>query len=314
MPKSTQEMVPIGSHKDFAVVIPIYFQQEVVGIRTPATANAKRQDLKKFLFHFQAVNGRLLPTDQWLPRDTRSFLDALVTEGYAPASINRMLATLRAFSYWLVESQVIKLNPCKGIRDLQLAPLAPRAIRDREWYRLQKTADVLATTPAKRYSQGIRNRAILAALNASGLRIGELLGLKLQQLVGKKLVNVFCKGSKVRSILITQETAALLVEYVRDHRVNGSEYLFTNRYGGQLSRNGIAGAFHRIAAHASVNLPEDEQIELRPHLLRHRHAYKARSAHGDVYAAKRLGHASLKHLERYSMLTDAEEEELLERM
>jgi integrase len=73
----------------------------------------------------------------------------------------------------------------------------------------------------------------------------------------------------------------------------------------------LADALHRIGAHASVN---GEALELRPHLLRHRHAYKARSAHGDVFAAKRLGHSSLKHLERYSQLSDDEEQTLLERM
>jgi site-specific recombinase XerD len=155
---------------------------------------------------------------------------------------------------------------------------------------------------------------MLAALNASGLRISELLNLRLHQFVGKRFVNVLCKGGKIRTILIMQEAATLIREYVERYRTSASDYLFTNRYGDKLSRNGIAGALQRIASHANVNLSADDQIELRPHLLRHRHAYKARSAHGDVFAAKRLGHSSLKHLERYAGLSEDEEQAIIENM
>ncbi|MGK5085481.1 tyrosine-type recombinase/integrase [Bdellovibrionota bacterium FG-1] len=115
-------------------------------------------------------------------------------------------------------------------------------------------------------------------------------------------------------MLITTEAAELVRDYVDHHRTAGSDFLFSNRYGQHLSRNGIAEALHRLASHASVNLPAGDKIELRPHLLRHRHAYKARSVHGDVFAAKRLGHSSLRHLERYAGLSEQEERDLIERM
>lgn len=311
MLKTTQEVTPIGSHKNFQTLLPLYFEQEVLGACSPATIEAKKYDLKLFVQHMHSMNGAALSVEAWLPRDTREFLNHLTKESYSPATINRVLATIRSFGNWLHENGHVVVNPTKGIRDLQLDPLAPKAIRDREWHRIQKTADLLALRPKKAYSQGERNKAILAALNASGLRISELLGLRLHQFVGKRFLNVMCKGGKIRSVLITQEAADVIRSYVEFYRVADSDFLFTNRYGQRLSRNGIADAFDKIAAHTNVNLSPNDHIELRPHLLRHRHAYKARSAHGDVFAAKRLGHSSLKHLERYSMLTEIEESELL---
>ena len=130
---------------------------------------------------------------------------------------------------------------------------------------------------------------------------------------GKKFLNVRCKGQKIRTVLLTKEAADTVRNCVEHHRVAGSTFLFSNRYGGSLSRNGVANAFNKIAA-CNANLFGDEKIELRPHLLRHRHCYQARAKGGDVFAAKRLGHSSLKHLERYSMLTDAEETAILEQM
>ena len=311
---SSQKSLTVPSHKSFHDLIPRYFQEEVLGIRSPLTVVAKKNDLRLFMRFLHERNGELVLADQWLPMDTRAFLDQLTKDGYAPATRNRALATLRAFSNWLISTGVIIMNPVKGIRDLQLEALVPRAIRDREWYRIQRAAELLSMNPEKSYAQGFRNKAVLAALNTSGLRISELLGLKIDQFVGRKLVNVLCKGGKVRTILIAKDAAEIISAYIGSYRINGSEYLFTNRFGQQLSRNGIADALHKIAAHASANLPSDEVIELSPHLLRHRHAFKARSVHGDVWAAKRLGHSSLKHLERYSMMTDEEEESLLERI
>jgi integrase/recombinase XerD len=314
--KNTSEVVSVPSHKDFAAVLPRYFSEEVAGLAAN-TISAKRNDLKLFLRCFAEINGELLPVDQWLPADTRACVQYLTRDGYAAASVNRCLATLRSFAAWLREQHFIAIDPCRGVRDMELPTLAPKAIRDRSWHRLIKAADLTSMAPAKLYSQGNRNRAILAALNASGLRINELLSLKLEQFVAerRKFLQVHCKGQKVRDVLLTKEATGIIHEYVDHHRTPGAEgYLFTNRDGGRLSRNGVAYAFNRIAKQASVGLPDDEAIVLRPHLLRHRHAYQCRRAHGDVFAATRLGHASLKHLARYSVMTDAEEGQLLERM
>lgn len=146
------------------------------------------------------------------------------------------------------------------------------------------------------------------------MRIFEVLGLKLNQIQGRKLVGVRCKNQKVRDVLIRKDAAELLHEYLRSYRTPGSDYLFTNRYGSSLSRNGVARAFTNIANIAGANQSTEERPPLRPHLLRHRHAFKAREAKDPVFAAKRLGHSSLQYIERYSALDEDQEEKILEEM
>ncbi len=301
-----------GSDKIFSVLLDRYFREEVAG-KSPLTIKAKMCDVKKFLMFYQAMNGHLRG-GEWMVRDTRLFLDELQKQGYSPATLNRIFATLKSFGSWLQEVEVLRVHPCKGIQELHLDPSPPKAIRDLEFHRLNKAADVLVNGSDAKYSQDYRNKIMLATLDASGLRISELLNLKLEQLQGKKLTGVHCKGGHVRDVLIRQDVADIIRGYVDRHRVPGSSFLFTNRYGESISRNGIAKAFDKIASYANASLADDQRINLTPHLLRHRHAFKCREAKDPVFAAKRLGHRSLTYIERYSKLNDIEEGDVIERI
>ena len=112
---------------------------------------------------------------------------------------------------------------------------------------------------------------------------------------------------------IRTETAELIKEYVSFFRTNGSNFLFTNRYGDRLSRNGIAKGFRMITGHANAFIGAAEKIDnLKPHALRHRAGYRARKLKDVAWAAKKLGHASLRHVERYATLNEDEENRLVE--
>ena len=115
-------------------------------------------------------------------------------------------------------------------------------------------------------------------------------------------------------VKISKETAVSVKEYLENHRTSGSNFLFTNRYGSRLSRNGIAKALDKVAGIASVSLADDEKIKITPHKFRHSVGYRARQLKGDVWAAKRLGHSSLNYIGRYATLDDGEEEELIEKL
>ncbi len=161
-----------------------------------------------------------------------------------------------------------------------------------------KTADVLTSGQQSEHSQHFRNKTMMNLLNNSGLRIHEILGLKLWQFQnnGKKLIQVHCKGRKIRDVRISKECCELIGQYIDEYRTSGGEYLFTNRYGNHLSRNGIAKAIHQIAGVANVRLTSQEQIHITPHKFRHRHAYNVRLLKGDSFAAQRLGHSSLAYI------------------
>lgn len=305
---SVQHMNP----EDLPALIIRYFQEEVVG-RSSHTLYARKADLTKFCSFYRSLNGHLR-AKELMPRDTKLFINDLQAQGYAANSINRHLGSVRAFGSWLLANGFLKVHPCRAIKDLHVDLGPPKAPRDREYHRLRKTADALVNASCSRDSQNFRNLVILETLNASGLRISELLSIKLSQLKGKKFHNVLCKGNKIRSVSIKAETCDLIEDYIEHYRINGSDYLFTSKNGQHLDRITVWKALKKIAQVASATLSPEERMTLHPHMLRHRHGFKAREAKDAVFAATRLGHSSLNFVQRYSQEIHEEERELIEQM
>jgi site-specific recombinase XerD len=295
---------------DLPELIMRYFQEEVVG-RSPHTLYARKIDLAKFCLFYQILNGHLR-AKELMPRDVKLFLNELESKGYAPNTINRHLGSLRALGSWLLENGIVRVHPCNSIKDLHVNLGPPKAPRDKDYHRIRKAADALATAAPYDFSQDFRNMVMLEALNGSGIRISELLSLELQQFQGKKFHQLRCKGNKIRSVSIKSEICDLINEYINHHRASGSNYLFTSKEGQHLDRVSAWRALKKIARYASASLPPEEKLELHPHMLRHRHGFKCREIKDPVFAAARLGHSSLNYIHRYSQETHAEELELLE--
>lgn len=289
-----------------------FFQEEVVG-RSPNTLYARKNDLSKFCLFYFHLNGHLR-VKGLMPRDVKLFLNDLENRDYAPNSINRHLGSIRVFGSWLFENRFVSVHPCKSIRDLRVDLGPPKAPRDKEYHRLRKAADALAEGVNYEHSQGFRDMVIMESLNASGLRISELLSIELSQFHSKKFHNVRCKGGKVRSVSLKTETCELIEEYITHYRVKGGNRLFTSKNGQQLDRITVWKAFKKIADFASIGLPPEEKINLHPHRLRHRHGYQSRKAKDAVFTAARLGHSSLNFVQRYSQETAEEERDLIEQI
>lgn len=311
---SLEKVGAIPSDKDFLILLRRYFDEEVMGL-SPLSIKAKREDLGKFLQFFNRMNGHLR-VNEWLPRDTKTFIDDLIKQNYKPSTINRTLASVRTFGKWLHGNGIINLDPCRKIRELQLPAPEPKRITELDFHRIMKTVEVFISAPKSKLDQSFRNKTIMVLLYNSGLRINEILNLKVIQVqsVGKKLVHVYCKGNKVRDVKISKECIELIEEYISNYRIGGSEYLFTNRYGEKISRNGFAEALHLIAKTASVNLPDGEEFFVTPHRFRHSVGYRARELKGDVWAAERLGHASLNFVGRYGTISDIDDEKLVDEL
>lgn len=316
--RAEKELFPYEKHDDFgydkvsAEILEKYFSTEVMGL-SRLTIKSKREDLIKFVIYFKSLTGAL-DFKTWMPSDTKAFLDELQKQDYAPATINRILASLRSFGKWLRDEGVIALDPCRKVKQLQLSPFTPKRISDIDYRRLVRTTEVLQSARRTKISQHFRNKAIMALLNNSGLRIWEVLNLKLSQLNGKILKQILCKGGKVRDVRISKDCAEVLEEYVTSHRKAGSNYVFTNRYGKRLSRNGIAKAFHKVESITNVTLKDDDQIHVTPHKFRHSVGFRARELKGDVWAASRLGHSTLNYIGRYATFDEKQESDLVEKL
>jgi integrase/recombinase XerC len=303
----------VGSHKDFQILLHRYFREEASGL-SEHTVKAKKQDLRLFLTCYLSICGSLDAT-LWDPFTTRYFIDELIKMRYSGATINRCLATVRSLGSWLRDQGVLEANPTKGIKELRLPDPTPRGVSDLAMARLKKSADALIRAPRSPWPQDFRNKVIMLSLESSAIRVNELLGLNLDQFdfQQKKFTNVRCKGGRIRDAKIKSEVADAIQEYIERHRVNSSHFIFTNRYGERLSRNGLAKSFKRILGVANSSLSEPAKIDnLRPHSLRHRAGHRARQLKDISWAAKKLGHASLRHVERYTTLDPAEEQRLTE--
>ena len=274
MQQSLIKVTENGSQMDFRELVVKYFNEELSAL-SPLTLEIRKTDLKKF-FQFFYSQYKCYDLCIWYPRDSKMFLESLFGQDYSLNYINRNLSSIRSFGNWLWQNKYINQDPIKHIKEYKLDEPKPKALDDLTLSRLFKTADLLIAKPRSKDSQDLRNLVMFQVLLKSGLRIEEILRLKLNQFVDNRFINVIAKGGKIRSsVSISKETAVLIRSYITDTRTGGSDYLFTNRYGGRLSRNGLAKALNKISGLASATFCEpDEAIKIHPHLFRHTHARK----------------------------------------
>jgi len=292
----------IGSLLSTGAILREYFT-EISGL-SPLTLKVRRWDIALFLQFLERQDA--LDLSKWLPLDTARFRAELIRDGYAPSTINRILSSLRSFSKW-GRGNHWQLDPTKGVADLQLPPPMPKALSEADFYKISKTAELLTLRAPKKYDESRRNRALVALLASSGLRIAEVLNLRLGSVQGRRLVGVLTKRSKIRDVLLSKEAAEIVRAYIEHGRTPGSDHLFTNRYGEGISRNGAALALAKLAQMASS---KDHQIHCNPHSFRHRLGKRVRDLAGDVAAARKLGHANTRLVELYATTTEAEDEAL----
>jgi site-specific recombinase XerD len=311
LPEKTERSMQHMEPDDLPALVFRYLQEEVVG-KSSHTLYARKLDLSIFCLFYQNLN-RHLRVKEFMPRDVKLFQNEL-QDRYAGNSVNRRIGSVRAFSTWLLSNGFTRIHACRGIKDLQVDLGPPKAPRDREYHRFRKVADGLAQTQRYEFSQDFRNLVLLETLNASGLRITELLSTTCENYFNRKFHDIRCKGGKIRSLSIKTEVCTLINEYIEHHRTKGSNFLFTSKSGERLDRVSAWKALKRIARFASANLPSEESLDLTCHSLRHRHGFKCREAKDPVWAATRLGHSSLNYVQRYSQETPQEERELLEKI
>ena len=338
MPKSAAKQVRNSSHKFLAAAkrrfglapppaagpptlllwAELYLETKVDGVQSPHTEAAKRRDLKAFFDHFAQLNGHL-DIEQWLARDTQAFLRSLESAGRAPTTVNRTLSTLRHFARWVHEQPETPFArsglPTAGIKELAVDEPEPKKLTKREVWQLFKAADNLVLTEARKNSRPRRNRAILAVLFYTGLRVSELAALKLPSWDGKRFANARRKGNvRTKLLYLPAEARTLLTSYLDEERPqddDGSGYLFLPSSGSApLTRRQIHKLLVRIAEEATKH---HGAIHMHPHRLRHSFGFEMRERTGsDSETARLLGHQSDKYAGRYARSTQAEREQLLD--
>lgn len=271
-----------------------HLEQRARGV-SPHTARAQKGDLEKLVAH--AVTARW---EGWevKPRVLRRFALELGERGLDPASQSRILSTARAFYRWLFETQRIASNPAVGLRNPKLPQRLPAFLTEEE-------SRSLLELPAAVDFRTSRLRCLLELLYASGLRVSELTGLDLQDLlVEQRTLRVLGKGRKERLVPFHAEAEASLRTYLgfrgaflAAKGLPPSEALFLNQKGGRLTPTSVRAFLAEAIERASL------RAKVSPHALRHSFATHLLNRGMDLRAIQELlGHASLSTTQRYTHL------------
>ena len=258
------------------------------------TVKAYAEDLSQFV-EFSGAQGvtDIHAVDTAL---LRSFLVHLQSLGLARASRARKTATLRSFFSYLTRQSLLPRSPAAGLRSVKTERRLPKYLRSDEM-------EALLAAPSAETALGLRDRALLETLYASGMRAGELVTLCLSDVdYDEGVIRVIGKGDKERMTLLGRQAIFAIQRYIRKGRpellLNAQRddgALFVNRYGGRLSDRGVRKLFDRYCAAASTYL------KITPHVLRHTFATHMLSNGADLRMIQELlGHASVATTQMYT--------------
>lgn len=225
----------------------------------------------------------------------RGFVASRHRAGNKPSSIARRLSAVRSFLRHAVREGRIEASPGKGVPTPRQPRLLPKTLTVDEMFAL------LDGIPDDGIA-GLRDRAILELLYATGMRVGELAGLDLEDVdVGNGMARVLGKGRKERMVPVGGKAQAALRSWLaasadlRMGRAAEPEALFLNLRGGRLTDRSVRRILDRRLAEAAV------AGHASPHALRHSFATHMLGAGADLRAIQELlGHASLSTTQRYT--------------
>jgi integrase/recombinase XerD len=223
-------------------------------------------------------------------------VQSLRGEGLTPRSVARVVHGVRGFYRFLVREGRLARDPMENLK-------APRAFKALPRYLTPAQVESLLAAPDTKQPLGVRDRAILEVLYATGLRASELVHLRRTEVdLELGLVRAFGKGRKERLVPLGRVAAQWVLKYekVRGRLVDGKSEapLFVNNRGEGLSRMGLWGIVRRHAVAAGV------ERTLTPHVLRHSFASHLLERGADLRSLHAmLGHADISTTQIYTHVT-----------
>ncbi|MGN0070453.1 MAG: tyrosine recombinase [Atopobiaceae bacterium] len=262
---------------------------------SPQTIRAYRTDLDAYLLWTEREG--VMPHEV-THRQLRSYLFELKRAGYATTTIDRHLSALRSCYKWLLGEGRIASDAAEAVSGPKRAKRLPHAMSDSEADRI---IEACPDTP-----EGMRDRAFLELLYATGARISEAAALDMADIDSEQmLVHLFGKGSKERIVPIYRSALEAVERYERKARpifLAGAEgetdALFLSVHGRRMSADALRRRFRRALAQAEVD------PTYTPHSLRHAFATELLSGGADMRSVQELlGHESLATTQIYTHLS-----------
>jgi integrase/recombinase XerD len=260
------------------------------------TVSAYKRDLVKFDDFAQK---RKLSLESVSRDDLVDFLAGLYRLNLESRTVARQLVTLRNFFRFAQVQDLITTDPSINLESPKIRRSLPGYLRLEEVERLLEQPD--STT-----ALGMRDRAMLEVLYSTGLRVSELIGLRVSDLDSKVgCVRCIGKGDKERIVPVGRKALVMVEKYLRDARpkllgkLRGSPTLFVNRRGISLSRVGVWKILSGYGKRAGL------RVSLTPHMLRHSFATHLLERGADLRSVQlMLGHADISTTQIYTHVVE----------
>jgi len=221
------------------------------------------------------------------------YVTSLHDSNRAATTISRSIASMKAFFEYLTDKGIVSKNMAAKLKAPKIEKKIPDILSIDE-------VDMLLKQPSKKTPKELRDKAMLELMYATGLRVSELIGLKLENL-DLQLCEIRCITRKSeRNIPFGGEAKKAIVSYLKSGRpvliaeVEDSDYLFTNCSGKQMSRQGFWKLIKHYGQRAGI------EKEITPHTLRHSFAAHLVENGADISAVKdMLGHSDISTTQIY---------------
>lgn len=229
------------------------------------------------------------------------FLQRLKEEGKSDNSIIRMTSSLRQFHQFLRQEKITSQDVMQSVDTPKKAETLPKVMSTKE-------VELLLETPDIETEIGLRDRAILEVMYATGLRISELINLKMDELhLTMGFMQTVGKGNKERILPIGGMAVHFLNEYLEDSRPifesrakDSSPFVFLNSRGKGLSRQGVWKNIKKLVQIAGI------KQNVTPHMIRHSFATHLLENGADLRIVQELlGHSDISTTQIYTHITKA---------
>lgn len=258
------------------------------------TIESYKEDLLKFSEFFKNKNISDIDID-----DLKRYVKYLNDQELNELSISRNISCIKSFYKYLNIEKIIDNNPSDSLFLPKVRKKLPNTLSEEE---VDKLLDIKLTDMFS-----YRNKAMLEVLYATGLRVSELVNLKMENIdFEQDIIRTYGKGNKERVIPIGEYAKIYLEKYLNEYRYQmlkhgNNEYVFLNNHGKNMTRQGFFKIIKSIANDVGINK------EISPHILRHSFASHLLKHGADLRTIQELlGHSNVSTTQIYTHISNEE--------
>lgn len=260
------------------------------------TIESYKRDVKQYIAYLD--NSGVTDLSSTTKTTVLSYLLELQKEGRASSTVSRTLASLRSFYIFMIQNGAVTTDPTTNLEAPHVEKKPPQILTSAE-------VELLMEQPSPDDNKGIRDRAMLELLYATGIRVSELINLNVTD-VNLAMSFIRCSGGKKERIVPmgnkSLEALTVYIDNVRDGMVKSEteRALFVNCSGVRLSRQGFWKIIKQYQHQAGI------KKEITPHTLRHSFAAHLLENGADLHSIQEMmGHADISSTQVYSKLVSS---------